>query len=165
VYKQNVNAQFFQSLGADIGKTIGQAATFQESWSKAFRALLADIVKLVLQMYVFRSLAAAFGGAGGGFMGALFSGLAGQKAAGGPVSGGYSYLVGESGPEIFTPGSSGAITPNSALRGHTVYQDFRGAVVTDDLLRKADGARMAMLAENRAVARAVSTVGDLQARR
>lgn len=43
--------------------------------------------------------------------------LAGQKASGGPVLSGKSYLVGERGPEIFTPGVSGGITPNSALGG------------------------------------------------
>jgi phage-related minor tail protein len=36
---------------------------------------------------------------------------------GGPVMGGKSYLVGERGPELFTPGTSGGITPNSALGG------------------------------------------------
>jgi TP901 family phage tail tape measure protein len=43
----------------------------------------------------------------------------GPMAAGGPVSGGSSYLVGERGPEIFTPMSSGNITSNSALGGST----------------------------------------------
>ena len=45
--------------------------------------------------------------------------IGGRRAAGGPVSGGSSYLVGERGPEIFTPMSSGNITPNSALGGGT----------------------------------------------
>jgi hypothetical protein len=39
------------------------------------------------------------------------------KALGGPVMGGSSYLVGEQGPELFTPSSSGNITPNHALGG------------------------------------------------
>ena len=41
----------------------------------------------------------------------------GARAAGGPVTGGGSYLVGERGPELFTPGTSGNITPNNALGG------------------------------------------------
>ena len=41
------------------------------------------------------------------------------KAAGGPVTGGKSYLVGERGPEMFSPGVSGMITPNHALGGST----------------------------------------------
>lgn len=41
----------------------------------------------------------------------------GVRASGGPVMGGKSYLVGERGPELFTPGVSGGITPNNALGG------------------------------------------------
>jgi hypothetical protein len=36
---------------------------------------------------------------------------------GGPVTGGSSYIVGERGPEVFTPSGSGMITPNNALTG------------------------------------------------
>lgn len=43
----------------------------------------------------------------------------GARAAGGPVAGGSTYLVGERGPELFTPGTSGSITPNHALGGST----------------------------------------------
>lgn len=37
------------------------------------------------------------------------------RAAGGPVSAGDPYIVGEKGPELFVPGQSGSIVPNSAL--------------------------------------------------
>jgi len=37
------------------------------------------------------------------------------RAAGGPVKGGESYVVGEEGPEIFVPGASGNIVPNHDL--------------------------------------------------
>lgn len=46
---------------------------------------------------------------------ALESGAKGKRALGGPVSGGSSYLVGEQGPEIFTPKTSGNIIPNNEL--------------------------------------------------
>jgi len=46
------------------------------------------------------------------------SGIAG-RASGGPVMGGMPYLVGERGPELFTPGSNGTITPNGAMGGST----------------------------------------------
>lgn len=42
-----------------------------------------------------------------------------RRAAGGPVSGGSAYLVGEVGPELFIPGSSGRIVPNNALGGNS----------------------------------------------
>jgi hypothetical protein len=43
--------------------------------------------------------------------------VAGRRENGGPVAGGSSYLVGERGPELFTPSSSGNITPNHAMGG------------------------------------------------
>jgi tape measure domain-containing protein len=39
------------------------------------------------------------------------------RALGGPVMGGQSYIVGESGPELFTPQGTGSITRNSDLGG------------------------------------------------
>lgn len=42
-----------------------------------------------------------------------------HRASGGPVMAGKSYLVGERGPELFTPNSSGGITSNSALSSGT----------------------------------------------
>ena len=41
----------------------------------------------------------------------------GQRADGGVVNAGMTYLVGERGPELFTPRTSGMITPNAALAG------------------------------------------------
>lgn len=42
-------------------------------------------------------------------------GSIGGRASGGAVSGGYPYMVGESGKELFVPSQSGRIIPNSAL--------------------------------------------------
>jgi tape measure domain-containing protein len=39
------------------------------------------------------------------------------RALGGPVMGGKPYIVGESGPELFTPSTTGSITRNSDLQG------------------------------------------------
>lgn len=41
--------------------------------------------------------------------------LSGQKAEGGPVMGSGKYLVGERGPELFVPNTSGTIIPNKEL--------------------------------------------------
>lgn len=40
-----------------------------------------------------------------------------KRAAGGPVSAGRAYMVGERGPEVFVPGASGGIVPNGAGGG------------------------------------------------
>ena len=59
--------------------------------------------------------------------------LAGKRAAGGPVSDGSAYLVGERGPEIFVPGSSGNIVPNSSLGGATINVMVTGNSINKDL--------------------------------
>lgn len=41
--------------------------------------------------------------------------ISGFLADGGPAVGGRSYIVGEAGPEVFTPQQSGTVTPNHAL--------------------------------------------------
>jgi TP901 family phage tail tape measure protein len=46
-------------------------------------------------------------------------GVDGARASGGPVRGGGSYLVGERGPEIFSPGRSGFVSPNEVFRGQS----------------------------------------------
>jgi len=57
------------------------------------------------------------------------------RAEGGPVMKGSSYIVGERGPEMFSPGVSGMITPNHALGGSTnivVNVDASGSSVEGD---------------------------------
>lgn len=46
--------------------------------------------------------------------------IAGARADGGPVSSGRTYLVGERGPELFTPRSMGRIVPNNEIGGGRV---------------------------------------------
>jgi hypothetical protein len=65
--------------------------------------------------------------AGGTKLGIEEQRFAGRRAAGGPVSPGGSYLVGERGPELFTPTSSGNITPNQAMGGgNTITVNVNG---------------------------------------
>lgn len=48
------------------------------------------------------------------------AGISGARANGGPVMAGGSYIVGERGPELFTPSGSGNITPNGGFGGNTI---------------------------------------------
>ena len=65
-----------------------------------------------------------------GVVGSLIGAFGGGKAAGGPVRSGTSYLVGENGPELFTPNASGMITPNNRLGGGntTINLNVTGAI-------------------------------------
>lgn len=80
-----------------------------------FAETLNQLAAQALSAEVFEILAGLGGGAGGGGAGGavgLFAGLFGGAAAGGQVQGGKPIMVGERGPELFTPPGSGAIQPN-----------------------------------------------------
>ena len=73
-----------------------------------------------------------------GISGAIENIFGGGKAAGGPVTGGTTYLVGEKGPELFTPGSSGNIIPNNRLGsgGGTINITVNGALDAEGTARQ-----------------------------
>lgn len=114
-------SQVTAEMGEQVGSAASQISTSFESAfvgiatgsmkaRDAISRLMQDLARLAAQS-AFRSL---FGGlGGGGFLSGLFGGF---RAEGGPVSAGRSYIVGERGPELFTPGASGQITSNEALR-------------------------------------------------
>lgn len=54
-----------------------------------------------------------YGHALGKAMAGMFGGM---RASGGNVAPGMPYIVGERGPELFTPGASGHITPNNQMQ-------------------------------------------------
>ena len=60
-----------------------------------------------------------------------------RRANGGPVAPGGSYLVGERGPELFTPSSSGNITPNHAMGGNTITVNVNGGISTSNEISQA----------------------------
>lgn len=54
------------------------------------------------------------------------------RALGGPVMGGQSYIVGESGPELFTPANTGRITRNGDLGGGGGPVNVQFTIVAND---------------------------------
>ena len=84
------------------------ATTGKFAFKDFANAVLQDLVRVITRLLVVQALSAAFGGGAGTFAGAL----AGRRAEGGTVQPARSYVVGEKGPELFTPGQTGTITPN-----------------------------------------------------
>ena len=113
----------------DMADATGRAADAADEWGKRFTSHFDGIItggrraRDVLQSMA-RQLEsrgwqllgdALSGGGGGGFRGLLGGIFGGFRAEGGPVMAGRSYVVGERGPELFTPGASGQITSNDRL--------------------------------------------------
>jgi hypothetical protein len=66
-----------------------------------------------------------------GIGGVIDNVFGGGRASGGAVSAGTTYLVGERGPELFTPNTSGGITPNNKMNagsGTTINLNVTGAI-------------------------------------
>lgn len=83
---------------------------------------------------------------GDSFVGKAWDQLTG-KASGGPVTGGTPYNVGEAGPELFVPNSSGTIIPNGGMGG-TVNITINGDVSGRELVEKVQEGIMASLRNN-----------------
>lgn len=84
------------------------------AFSDMARSILNDLSKILVKKALFMALDAILPGSGS--VGSLAMGFANptqRAAAGGPISG--PTLVGEKGPEIFVPNTSGMVIPNDAL--------------------------------------------------
>jgi hypothetical protein len=81
--------------------------------------------------------AARSSGGGGGSGGSARP--VGERASGGPVSSGETYLVGEKGPELLHMGSgSGSVTPNDKIGGNTynIYTTGMGEKLAREIERQ-----------------------------
>ncbi|MET0363422.1 MAG: tape measure protein [Sphingobium sp.] len=85
--------------------------------------LISGLLDMLIENVIMKPIAEALSKSGGGVLGGLVKGIgsalgiSGARAAGGPVQGGKTYLVGEKGPELFRAGASGTIIPNDQLAG------------------------------------------------
>jgi hypothetical protein len=120
-----------EQIGSSIGNNLENAIMTGMKFKDVVRSIIQDMIRLAIQKTIVNSLTAGFGS----FFGSMFGG---GRALGGPVKAGTSYLVGERGPEVFTPMQSGNITPNGGggrnsvvvnvnVDGGTKVQDDRGA--------------------------------------
>jgi TP901 family phage tail tape measure protein len=89
---------------------------FENLAKNVLHTIYMELLKTILLKQVMGGL---FGGTGG--IGGMIAGFIGVSipamATGGSVSLNKAYIVGEKGPELFTPNSSGNITPNNMLGG------------------------------------------------
>ena len=114
----------------EVSDAIGDAVVGTKSWGDAFKDLISNMLRTrAIQPFIDRIADTLFGavgkgGKGGGFgIGDIFSGIGnffgGFRERGGPTAAGMAYLVGEGGPELFVPDTSGSILPNDRIGGDT----------------------------------------------
>ena len=72
--------------------------------SDVLKNLAQDLIRLIFRNVITAPLARSIGNVFGGFL-----------AEGGPARAGTPYVVGEAGPELFVPGTSGTVIPNDRM--------------------------------------------------
>lgn len=128
-------AAYVRGLGATSfedqaeGLVVSQLQSVQDGIANALsgaigtkNSFLKSLISLFVQQVIMRPIAEALShasGGGGGIFGAILS--VGKslipRASGGHVTSGNPYLVGENGPELFSPAGSGKIIPTGQLNG------------------------------------------------
>tara|TARA_R110000803_G_scaffold20201_5_gene52226 strand:- start:5702 stop:8608 length:2907 start_codon:yes stop_codon:yes gene_type:complete len=117
-------SQNLAAVGEAIVNTFADKATdalinFTETGKFAFREfasdLLSQIAKIIARLLIMQAITAATGGGGSLFgLGAAAAGGGGGGqgfADGGTTQPNRSFMVGERGPELFTPGQTGSVAP------------------------------------------------------
>jgi hypothetical protein len=138
-----------QSIATDIADGIQGMIRGTSTLGDMLNNVLNKLIDAAFNMALFGNMQGTLGG--GGLFGSIFGGIFGGgpkdiatpilptpiavAANGGRIPGGKPSLVGERGPELFTPASSGFVTPNHALGGSTtvvVNVDASGTEVQGD---------------------------------
>ena len=123
--------QMFSALGTQNKKAFEAAKAFNIA-NAIMNTYLSATKALAMYPFPFGLIAAAGAVAAGmAQVNAIRSQQYSGRALGGPVMNGESYIVGERGPELFTPNTNGNITRNSDLAGGgTTNVNF--TIVTND---------------------------------
>lgn len=92
---------------------------------ETIQRMIAEVAASEILKQLFSGLA----GSSNSFLSSIGGAFGGARASGGPVSAGRTYLVGERGPELFTPNTAGAVLANGSGGGGVDVQviDQRGA--------------------------------------
>lgn len=114
----------FDTLGTALGIIIDLFGNLVDVVNRAFNA-----IKAVVNFVRNNPVTQAIGGA-------IDNVFGGGRAMGGPVNAGTSYVVGERGPELFVPNTSGKIIPNGGSGGgNTINLTVNGAIDAEGTAR------------------------------
>ena len=124
---QAKQASVIQTLESGMETVMMSMIDGTKSVGDAFKAMASEVIKELYRIYVVKKIVGMVTGTWDALGSVGAPSMGGKVANGGPVSGGRSYLVGERGPEMFTPSMGGGhITPASQTNagGVTIVQNI-----------------------------------------
>jgi len=107
----------FRQASDNIKDSLTEALMGTRSFADAFRSIMRDVQRQFIRSQIVNPFVNAISSA-------LPSPFSGARANGGPVAAGSTYLVGERGPELFTPKASGQIVSNDDMQTGSVNVTF-----------------------------------------
>ena len=128
---ENVAVSGLRNLEDSLLGVMNGTMSVKDAFRSMATSIINDLIRIQIQRSITGPLADALGGLFGGFGKAT---VPTGKAIGGAVSRGSPYMVGERGPEMFIPNSSGAIVPNDKLGG-----SGQGAVIVNQTINLSTG--------------------------
>ena len=134
IERQNKITEFgsrvFDNFRDGMLRTLQDGQDMWQAFKNVALSALFDIQAEMLKVALFDPIKKAAGSALSGLVNTgVNSFFGGGFAHGGDISGGAPVLVGERGPEMFTPSSAGHITPNNELGGGiTIVQNISAGV-------------------------------------
>ena len=102
----------FKAIGQSVDSAFKDMLLAGGSWRDGMRSIIQSVIDQLWKMYVTQQIV---GMITGGINSLLGLPKVPGKALGGPVNANQMYMVGEKGPELFMPGSSGTIIPNNKM--------------------------------------------------
>jgi len=140
---EKLGDQAITGLGKSFTAAITGAQKFSDAIKSMAKSVIDSLIQMLIQKYIVDAAFGAITGAlGGGSTPAPTGGggsVTGALARGGVATGGNPYLVGEKGPEIFVPSTTGRVLPNDQLGG--------GGIVVNQTINVTTGVQQTVRAE------------------
>jgi len=144
-----------KSIGNSMENAMMSMVDGTKSVKDAFKDMAREIIKELYRIYVVKKITGMITGAiqdkFAPDVGATASAITDNLANGGPVSAGGKYIVGERGPEVFTPTMGGHITPNSGGgggSGTTIVQNINVSTGVQQTVRSEIRQMMPQIADS-----------------
>lgn len=146
----DIGRNAFMTLENSILGLITGTTSLKESFKNMATSIINDLLRMYIRYMIVKPLFDAIFGAPSGPAApiSVARDIPGQRAIGGSVSRNTPYMVGERGPEMFIPNSSGSIVANDKMGGGSTNNVVVNVNMENGSVNATDGNRLGVLVGN-----------------